>query len=249
MNKIKLLYCIILSIFLVGCTANYNVNIKEDTVEETVEFDEKDSSKWNSRIFTYNDMTYRMSVDNEMAWPTNSIYQQAGNPYEPVKMDGIEYYEKELINNSTSLGIKYNYTFSFDDYNNSNAAKTCFKNFSFGNGKTIIDIYAKDATQCFYNRPLLDKININLTSEKYKVISHNADSIKDGKYTWEINSKNASKKEIKMTLTKDENYVENKNSIEKSSSFAIVVVIVIFIVIVGGIILYLYVKNKNSSKL
>ncbi len=249
MKKYKLIYCLILSIFLVGCTANYNVNITENGVEESFEFTENDSSKWDNTIFPHIDLTYRTSVMDNANWPTGSFYQRGGNPYEPIKMDGVEYYNQELINDGNSLGIKYNYTFNLDDYNESNAVRSCFKNFSFGNGIEKIQIYAHDASNCFNARKMLENIKITLTTS-YKVVSHNADKVEDGKYIWNIKAKDASDKKIEMTLTKDENYVgEDENILEENTYLTIVIVFGIFIILVGGVALYLYIKNKNASKL
>ena len=247
MRKYKLIYCLILSIFLVGCTANYNVNITENGVEESFEFTENDSSKWDNILFPHTDLTYRTSVMENANWPTGSFYQRGGNPYEPIKMDGVEYYNQELISNNESLGIKYNYNFNLDDYNESNAVRSCFKNFSFGNGKKTIQIYAKDASNCFNARKMLEKVKITLTSS-YKVVSHNADKVENGKYIWNIDAKDASDKQIDMILTKDENYI-NEDENQNDNYLTIIVAIGIFIVIIGGAALYLYFKNKNASKL
>lgn len=247
MKKTKLIYCLILSIFLVGCTANYNVNITENGVEETVEFTENDSSKWDDIIFPHTDITYRSSVMENVNWPTGSFYQRGGNPYEPIKMDGVEYYNQELISNNDSLGIKYNYTFALDDYNESNAVRSCFKNFSFGNGKETIQIYAKDASNCFNARKMLENIKITLTSS-YKVVSHNADKVENEKYIWNVEAEDADDKKIEMILAKDENYVSEEEK-QNNNYLTIIFVAGIFIVIIGGAALYLYFKNKSASKL
>ena len=248
MKKYKLIYCLILSIFLVGCTANYNVNITENGVEEYFEFTETDNNKWDVRLFSHTDITYRTIVTENFAWPTGAFYQKGGNPYEPIKMDGVEYYNQELINNNEALGIKYDYTFKLDDYNQSNAVRSCFKNFSFSNGNKKITIYAKDASNCFNGYKRLENININLTSS-YKVISHNADKVENGKYIWNVDAKDASDKKIETTLTKDKNYVSEEESQNNDTYLTIIIAVGIFIVLIGGTALYLYFKNKNASKL
>lgn len=248
MKKIKLIYCLILSIFLVGCSVNYNVNITEDSVEESFEFTETDSSKWDTVLFPHTDITYKSSVMENANWPTGSFYQRGGNPYEPIKIEGVEYYNQELINDNKALGLRYNYNFKLSDYNGSNAVRSCFKNFSFGNGDKQIKIYANNASYCFQTRKMLDKVKITLTSS-YKVVEHNADKVEKEKYIWIIKEKDASKKKIEMTLTKDKDYVaKDKGSVRNSSFLAIIIVIGIFIVLVGGTALYLYTKNKKLNK-
>ena len=248
MKKLKLFCVIILSIFLCGCTATYNIDITEDTVVESFEFIETDSSKFDNILYSHTDVTYRSMVLENASWPTGSFYQKGGNPYEPVKMEGVEYYNQELINDGSSLGIKYNYAFKLDDYNDSNAVRSCFKNFSFGNGDTQIRIYANDASNCFYGYKALENIKIVL-STIYPVIEHNATKVENDKYIWDIKAEAAKNTKIEMNLSKDKNYKsENNNLIEDNSSMTFVIIIVIFVLAIGGIVLYLYVKNKNSSK-
>jgi len=246
MKKMKLFYCILLSIFLCGCTANYNINITETGVEENFEFYESDKEKFDNSIYAHTDYTYRKSVLENSKWPTGAFYQRSGNPYEPVKIDGVEYYNQELIDDNNKLGIKYDYTFQLDNYNESNAVKSCFEKFSFNNTDEIIKIYVKNASPCFETRKLLEKINIKLTSS-YKVIKHNADSVKNNKYIWNIDSNNASSKVIDITLTKQEDIVITNNS--NNSYLTLIIILAIFVIFLGTVFTYLYYKNKESNKI
>lgn len=253
MNKYKIIICILFSMFLVGCEATYDVNINGNIITENVEFVEKDTTKYDEILFSHTDITYKSSIYENANWPTGAFYLQNGNPYEPIKMDGVEYYNQSLIDDNTGLGIKYDYIFNLDNYINSNAVKSCFKNFSFGNGDKIISLYANNASYCFNGRKMLDKVSVNLTTT-YPVISHNADKYNSNTntYTWNITTKNSNTKIIKMELSKDLNYKpekkEEKNVLEKGSTNVLLIAFGIFILIGGIIGIVIYTKNKNINK-
>lgn len=252
MNKFKIMIGILFSIFLVGCEATYEVDIDDNVVTENFNFIEKDTSKYNSSMFSHTDITYQNMVNENATWPTGAFYQKDGNQYEPIKMEGVEYYNQTLINDE-GLGIKYDYTFNLDNYNESNAVRSCFKNFAFVNGEEKITIYANNASYCFNGRKMLDKVTIKLTTS-YPAISHNEDKYdKNTKtYIWNIKAANASNKTIKMELSKDLKYKpkEEKNIIEKESSSSVILIIFgIFAFIAGIIVLIVYRKNKKVNNI
>ena len=253
MNKFKIIVCILFSMFLIGCEATYNVNIDGNSVSEDVSFIEQDSSKYDTVLFSHTDITYKSSIYENAKWPTGAFYLKNGDPYEPVIMDGVEYYNQDLIDDNEGLGIKYDYNFTLDNYRESNAARSCFKNFGFGNGDKKISIYANDATYCFNGHKMLDKVTINLKTT-YPVISHNADKFdKDNNtYTWNVTTKNAESKIIKMELSKDLDYKPEKDSkviLEENNFITMIIAFAVFALVGGIIVLILYNKSKTTNKI
>ncbi len=254
MSKCKVLICILFSMFLVGCEATYNVSIDGNTINEDVQFIESDSSKYDDVMFPHTDITYRSTINENANWPTGAFYLQNGNPYEPVKMEGVEYYNQSLIDDSTGLGIKYSYTYNLDNYVDSNAVRSCFKNFSFANGDEKISIYAGNASYCFNGRKMLDKVKINVTTT-YPVINSNADDVDSSTntYTWNISSKESEDKVIKMDLSKDLDYkpekIEEENILNKNGTSTLLIVFGVALVIGGIIGIVLYNKNKKINKI
>lgn len=250
MNKIKIFTCLILSMFLVGCSATYNVNIDGNTVSEKFEFSESDSSKWNEIVIAHTEITYKNSVYENYEWPTGAFYQKNGNPYEPIRMEGVEYYNQELIDDGNKIGIKYNYDFTLDNYKDSNAAKSCFKTFIVTNSNEKLNIIAKDASYCFNTNKMLDKVTVKLTTT-YKVIYSNADSNKNNTYIWNIKSTDSNNSSIKIELSKDENYNDKVEEDDFKNSSTFIILIGFGIVFGIGLIVFLvvYIKNKSVNKI
>ena len=119
MKKIKLILIIMVMFLLSGCEANYSLYIDKDVFNETT------TVLANSgELNTYDSQTYltmKQKIDLYYKKYVDIVYQNPYyNPYLDDPQKGINYYNKELINNGKGYGFKYSYNFNKENYLNSN---------------------------------------------------------------------------------------------------------------------------------
>ena len=95
--KKKIILLIIL--FLVtGCSANYDIEIYNNTIKEDMEYFDFDSSNWD--IEAQYGLTYRTLVTESINYPYPAFNDTIVDENDTIKIEGVEYY-----NNSTRAYI------------------------------------------------------------------------------------------------------------------------------------------------
>lgn len=200
-----------LAIFmLTGCDLSYNLEINEKKFNETITITEKDSTKWNNQIIENNNETYKEKID----WIINNpVYVEKNAdvaPYEDTPMlNGIKYYQQEKINNQNGYGVKLNTNGNIKEINNLRSLSYCYEFASIINNNEEYIISTSFKNYCFEQYLLLDKININITTDM-KVNSNNADRVSGNTYTWIITRENYSNKSISLAMQSISEYEEEK---------------------------------------
>lgn len=236
MKKIKLILIIMVMLLLSGCEANYSLYIDKDVFNETT------TVLANSgELNTYDSQTYltmKQKIDLYYKKYVDIVYQNPYyNPYLDDPQKGINYYNKELINNGKGYGFKYSYNFNKENYLNSNIINTFFKNNNsvLNDNKYILDVYTFNGFERYND---LTQVTINITTD-LEVKKSNADSVYNNVYTWTITKDDALNKKIYLELV-------NINKLDKKTENKIIIIIILLIFIVG--LLSYAILNKKRLK-
>ena len=236
MKKIKLILIIMVMFLLSGCEANYSLYIDKDVFNETtiVLANSGELNTYDSQTY----LTMKQKIDLYYKKYVDIVYQNPYyNPYLDDPQKGINYYNKELINNGKGYGFKYSYNFNKENYLNSNIINTFFKNNNsvLNDNKYILNVYTFNGFERYND---LTQVTINITTD-LEVKKSNADSVYDNVYTWTITKDDALNKKIYLELV-------NINKLDKKTENKIIIIIILLIFIVG--LLSYAILNKKRLK-
>ncbi len=249
-NKIKLIIFLIpLIILSSGCSATYNINITDETIEEELAISEDiDQANKNSYIYKYG--TYD---ENDMCFDClskyiNSMQDEYVNNYY-INKDNFER-DNKIYNYNTYQGVY--------SYNLTNKKEYSLKNNSLINNliKDSLIINDENIIMHLDNIPSsmiekLDKVSIIVTTE-LPVISNNADNTSDNTYTWNYDKTNNLNKSLSLYIekpkvednTKNDNTKNNNDNKENSPAFVLIIMIGIYLAIIIAVINIFNKKKK-----
>lgn len=219
-RNILLLGCLVL---LSGCTVNYNVEVKNDKIYETIEG----------------------KVTEEEAKPSiegrtdvNPIYYNLYEVQSPLINNDDAKYDKTITPNGEYQDFTFNYVYDYN-YNKSRIINKCFEMKLVEEDENSLYVKLAGHFGCLYS----DKVTINVKSN-YAVTEHNADKVKDGVYTWVIDKDNKNDVDIMMSILKNVDYQDtSKKKIFNAPTYRIVA-LVLFIILAAGAY-FLYKKREN----
>ena len=209
-------------LFLTGCSVNYNLEFKDETLNENIEFFDITSTELET---LKKDTKYAIFNVSEQI-PYNAVYEE-----------------------SNDLKASYNYTYSIDNFNKSLYFNDCFDAVNFVKNEENYILSTSKGFKCLsLDYYFADKISIKL-STNHEVIENNADYINGDKYIWNIDENNAEQTQIyvKFGEVKKLNSLEKgKNFI--MSNFLIFCVyggllLIIFIIVISILII----GKKNND--
>lgn len=231
----KRLNILLVILLLTGCSAEYSITINSiEDINESLNIIEKDKSKFDVKNEQLYNSTLRQYLDTNMKWPTPVFIDQVENPIEPTKIEGIVYYNKKNISNSSKLEINYNYNFNNNNYKESNILNTCYE-YDYEVINNVFTFKTTSDFKCFEKYPLLENIDFILNTT-CNVISSDADSKTDNKFTWNIKSRD---KKINFSLD-----CSKKKNIKIPFSF----VLPFYFALIGIGIIILKISYKISNK-
>lgn len=242
--KVKKIIVLFFLIFiLTGCTVNYDLNISDKVISENISIIDYNEVNWDIfksyGSYSMDDTTYRDLINN-YAKEDSVIYSMNDNSGN---------YDKEIINNSNSLGIKLNYDYKLDEFYKESLIRNCYKYFSVNNDNGVYTLSTSKVFMCFNNdNPLLDRVNVKIKVD-YEVIENNADSFSDNEYIWNINKENAGNKPIILSFRVDKakgNIFEEVLFNDDKVSIAIIIFALAFVI---GIVIFAFIKNKKNNKI
>lgn len=215
MNKKILMLPLLL--LLTGCTVNYNLEINEDSLTETISGTVSKEEYELKKEYTSPPIAYSLIND-----PQKAIYD-----------NDSELYIKNIRENNDNFEYTFSYIYN-NNFDKSSVINTCFENHEIYETDELYHINLSGQFYCLYSK----NININVISNM-KVINSNAKKVNGNTYSWTINKPN--NVNIQMDISKKEVFKENN---KKSNSFRIVSFIILIILCTIAYFLY---KNKNSD--
>lgn len=243
MIKKKIIILCLFFLITTGCSVDYELEIGKDNIKELIQFTENIENGNDTNIST-GQLSYKDSIDNLYKIP-QPVYKDANvNPYDETQViEGVEYYNKNMILAENQYGIEANYNHLISRYAKTKIINECYKNVSVLENAGTITLSTSRNNICFEQYSNLDIINVTITvdDELYEVTTHNADQKEENKYHWNIDRTNYSDKSIVIEL--------ERKLAEKKSQNAMAVLIGFIVVISISLLIVLFVaKNKNKSK-
>lgn len=217
MKKIFILICLLL---LTGCNASYEITIKDNKISEKLSLVEL-----NKELF---------DVKNDTGWTLREVFKAQ---VELSKDEfSVEDYTVKDLSNDNKLSIEYNSN-KINNLVNSSVINQCYTNPSMKTEDNIVKFSTGEDFSCYEYYNNLETITIVLETN-HNVISSNAQTIEDNKYTWVLTKD--SNKNIEFSYEKKQ---------EKESNLITVIVILLSIVVLGFVSLHIYRKFKEENKI
>ena len=218
MKRIKKIIIISFIILLSGCTAEYNLDIKDDIYSESIKI-------------TLNNMEEASIIEN---LSMNEQYISNTSTLDLI-------YDKEVEDDGEFSVFNYKHDFSFDEYRGTLNNK-CFDNFKLQEENGIYSLTAYGFNCLNDHESFADTYKINIRTD-YNVINNNADTVKGNVYTWNIDQKENKNKNIIFQYSKSNEKVPTDNIV-----IPVVICIVISILLLISIILFNTYKNNNRGE-
>lgn len=245
MKKIKIGLYIFLLLLLTGCTAEVNIDLKEDYLVEKITIVDKEGTKdeISKRYRRFVPAYYDDIVADELA---------------DEKIEGFTYYNRSSQELSDGYAFTYSRTFKLNEYNKASSFKSTFRSgaVEYSNEEGTIDIYTdSNGLLIFDTYPNLYSVKVNITT-KQEVLDNNADEVKGHTYSWTINrndkerniylqAKNNRYEEIHKTGK--ESKIERKQTSKKKTSNGMYLLIILLSII--GFLVFVVFLNSIASKL
>lgn len=227
MKKIGLVLLILLICTCTACSVEYNLEIKEYNYSENLYITESFENYYKKGMTAEKVLKYhKQIIDMELDQPTEIEYYNLVPYYELFNSGAY------LFNNSRAF-----HEFVLPIYK-------CYDEYTFSNENGIITLETRGKFLCPEYLQLADDITINIYSD-YKLIDTNANSINEGKYTWNLKENNDKNLLLKLSVNNsDENSIPEKESFNWNLLTIIFSCIILLIFIVIGVIIYI--KKKAN---
>lgn len=227
MKKIKLIVCLILSLFLItGCGVEYNLSYNNSTFNENIvfKFVNNENNQLIKKYFEDNDFHVRYSYK------------------------GKYLYEKQIKEDKNTINVNLSSKYYRTDFSSSRVFDECFPTFNvLEDEKGNIIISTGKGFYCWdYEYYFTDYININFSTD-YKVIQHNANKVEDNTYIWKITEDNLNDFNINLIISNQ----KNNNSIihfvnDFASNQGLLLLGIIGIGILGLVIVFVVKKQQEK---
>lgn len=229
-NGIKLIIIVCLIIFITGCEVNYNLEFKDNILEENIDIilSEEESTGENKEKMKY-------SLENEaFSISKQTVHEQYITNFKEEK--------NKFIGN-------LNYSYTVDNFADANLINQCYDSFSFVRVESGYSLVTSDIFKCVVFSYLpVDKYNITITTD-YLVKEHNADIVDKNKYTWiiEANGDVQTKKPIKIVFSNETKGTQLKDKMRTNSSTILITILGGLFLIISVIYIIYYIKNRRNS--
>lgn len=238
--KNRIMFLMIALLLMTGCTCEYNLTIDDNVYHEQLNI----VGSSNEEI---------ISLNNKWQIPVNrDEYKNISiDPDTNIKITG-DIYEYKLFGNK----LTFNYDFTKSSFANSSAISVCYDKVTVNNYQDSIVVSTSNKVKCFDSYPSLTSVKINIKIDK-PVTTHNADSVNNNVYTWNLTRNNSSNKGINVIIeneTKDLSSTDNSSTNnnksgmkEKKNDYTLYIFCGILLVIF--LIGYFIFKNKAKEDL
>lgn len=236
--KFKIVLLAICTLLLSGCTATYELNIKENTFTETVKINNMNLTDDIKQVY----LTNPMPVDYRETCYLD--YDRLVKPNEIEKEPGINYYNIKESDN----GLIATADIQLKNYKYSRPLNYAFVNMNVNNYDNYISIYGFDGPAIFNMYNNLDSFEVIISTDK-EVTDQNADKVIDGKYYWTFTREDEDKElYIEMDSTKIANE-KKKKEMDKLQSLVIISILIGISIIAFISFLVINFKHKRNNKI
>lgn len=192
-------------LFVSGCSVDYNLTFKGRELSENIKIDATNSNITEEQI--NNLLKNQLYIDTEQ-----QLYQ-------------IKQKKKKL-----ELSQKY----TTNTYENSPLLSQCYTAYNFIEESQYYDLTTSSTFTCNpFEYMYIDELKIKIKTN-YKVLSHNADSVENNTYIWNITTENSHNKPIQIRFSKEK--IRNKIGL-----------IILGITVIITIIIFLIVMKKQRK--
>lgn len=224
--KRKIILLIVLLFLLCGCTANVDLVVKENGIEESVSV----------TALQDNYLTKEQIKGAFREYIPAFAETEIVDTMPDEKESGVSYYNKSTTELSSGYLLNYKYNFSLGDYVKARTVKKSFSSAAVikdNNEKTITISTDNAGILLFKEYPNLTEVKVNIKAE-YPVKENNADSVKDNIYTWvftpetkksiyilyDLNSNPSNQKpnESEVETPSTERNEDNKSAVNKAAN-------------------------------
>lgn len=222
-NKLKLIIMLPLLILLSGCTVDYNLEIKNDTATETVNFTKPNSEYSTSDINSELGLLIGFNKDE-----TNSY----------------AFYNMNKIIGDSESGLTFSYDFKANTFTyQSTFISSCYDSVNFKYTDIIISLTTSKTFKC-WDANLNSAFKINIKTD-LTVTNNNADNHSGNIYTWNMDP-SITDKPIVIELLRDTANSNNQTNNSLSETLP-VVFIAIGVIIIGGMTYFIINKIQNNN--
>ncbi|MBE6154112.1 MAG: hypothetical protein E7163_00850 [Firmicutes bacterium] len=182
----KRIIMLIVLLGVCGCSAEYNININKDNIEEVIKL---------QALNNEDEIEYYNSNKNSSITPYFGTIDK--------------FYDISFDDNIRTITLKYIY----DDniiYSYSKAFEGCFENSNIVTNESNEIIFQASGFLCqSYDYTDVLNLNVNVTVDDYDVVKHNANNVKNNIYSW--NMVNGNFPDIYLKIKDKKNSLESEN--------------------------------------
>ena len=238
---------IIMFLFIIvstGCEANYNLKIINNEFDEEIVGLSYDKATWSKEDEFGDSLLSEFQANfniNDPAFYDAQIPSESND-----KVEGIEYYEKDFLEESDQLKLTVKHKFSLADFPNSLSMKSLFPNFIIDDRAGVVALDTGKVFYGFYYYPNLDSIKVTITTN-HVVVDHNATEVKDNNYIWYLTRETVDTDD-NMLNTIRFHYSKSKTNDPKTFSMTLIFIIigVAILTIIAIIIARGHIKANNG---
>lgn len=219
MKYIKKLFIFLFAIILSGCSATYELELKNNNIKEKLTVLETDSTLFDKIMdsgFTIREMFDATMYDDQFS---NDDYQ--------IKS----------LENQNQLGIEYK-TNNLEKIINSSVLNQCYIGAEVVEDNENIIINTGDNFKCYEYYENLETIKISFKTN-HDVIETNAMKIDGNEYIWNFDKN--SDKSIKIIVSKDAN--------KGLFSYIYIIFPIVVILSIAIVLYYIYIKRKQENNI
>ena len=244
MRNKKILILIIFCLLLSGCSVNYKLEIKNDTIKESI----TSISTSKTERFLEETICDNYKYQDNIYTPSLNKNNVVINNY-AKKHEGVEYYDTRYSDSNNNCRINGDYTYDIYEYGSAYSIPQYVKNFKAyqEDGEYIIKAsnfkFFKD-----YNTVQEFDVTINTN---YEVTYNNADKTNGNNYIWHIDRTNFGTKQIEFRIkygkTNEAKTEENKLTLEAKIKDNIIYIIGGATFLLAGIIAFVITSKKQNK--
>jgi len=247
MKKIKLF--ILLTIIILtctGCSVEYNINITEDNIEESINISDNITST----------RTKEDILEEYNTWyPTYVNYITEGETIEiedfSYKTEGVEYHQKKIENLNNGYKYTYNYTYPIDKYYDAYTLARTYNEVTVQKRYDSLVVKTSKANYlCDYDYFDEVKVNITVDPKVYKLNYTNTSDVIGNTYTWTLNRSNCNDSQILLTLdtiSGIKNDQDNNLDIKPWSEYTLYMFLGILVLIII-VVYFIFKKMKEKNE-